>query len=438
MKKKRIVADPQNKDMPPRMRIGFTEFIGKMVDKIKSSEFLNDSRVRPQDFTRSRKMSFPKLVLFMLNVAKASIQTRLDDFFENVAEEDVSMTQQSFSEAREKIRYAAFQEMFAYGVKVIYEGHYDTWNGYRLSATDGSKVQLPDDLELLRFFGGMGPDKSAPTAQGSMLYDVLNNVIIDARIAPLRIGERTLANRHIRVLCNCSSFCKECIIYDRGYASFEFIENHIERGISFVMRVKRGFNKAIDRLGKGDHEVFLKKHGHEDIRVRVLKFDLPSGEAETLITDITDEGLGIEDFKELYFMRWPVETKYDAIKNKLQVENFSGRTVKAIFQDFFITMYLANAMTVASWEAQPVIDEQRSGKNNKYDYHVNANYAIGVFKDRFIRAMLVDNPRKRAREVKRILHLLTKNPVPTRPDRSIPRNKSPRKAKFRHNSKSSC
>ena len=133
-----------------------------------------------------------------------------------------------------------------------------------------------------------------------------------------------------------------------------------------------------------------------------------------------------------------METRYDAIKNKLQVENFSGRTVKAIFQDFFVTMYLANAISVASWEAQPVIDEQRSGKDNKYDYHVNANHAIGVFRDRFIRAMLVDNPRKRAREVKRILQLLTKNPVPTRPDRSITRNKSPRKAKFRHNSKSNC
>jgi len=101
-------------------------------------------------------------------------------------------------------------------------------------------------------------------------------------------------------------------------------------------------------------------------------------------------------------------------------------------------MFLANAMAVSRWEAQPTVDAQREGKDNKYDYHVNANHAVGVFKDRFIQAMLEENPRKRARAVKRILHLLTKNVVPTRPGRSVPRNKSPRKAKFRHNSKSNC
>jgi len=421
-----------------RKRISIATYLEKISDKIRSREFLNSSRVRPQDFTRNRKMPFTKMVMFMLNVAKASIQIRLTDFFENITGEDMTMSQQSFSEAREKLRYDTFPELFAYGVEVIYEGHYDTWNGYRLSAVDGSKIQLPDDDKLRLHYGAMGADSSAATAQASALYDVLNKVLIDVRIAPLRICERTLANRHIRTLCNCASFSKECILYDRGYASFEFVETHTERGVSFVMRVKRGFNKAIDKLGGGDHEVLLQNRGHKDIRVRVLKFYLSSGEEETLMTDITDKHLGVEDFKKLYFLRWGIETKFDEIKNKLQVENFSGRTNKAVIQDFYISMFIANSITVASWEAQEVIDEQREGKDNKYDYHVNVNHAVGVFKDRFIWAMLEENPRKRAKKVKRILHLLTQKPAPTRPDRSIPRNNSPRKAKFRHNRKSNC
>ena len=421
-----------------KKQIAFKEFIAKMKVKIQSKEFLNSSRVRPQDFTRNRKMPFFKLVMFMLNIAKSSIQTRLDNFFENVANEDMGMSQQSYSEARQKIRYDAFPELFAYGVEIIYEGHYDTWHGYRLSAVDGSKMQLPDDQKLRNHFGTMGSDNSAATAQASALYDMLNNVLIDVRIAPLRISERTLALRHIRTLCNCPSFGKEAILYDRGYASFELVETHKERAISFVMRVKRGFNKTIDMLEKGDHEAVLQKHGRDDIHVRVLKFDLSSGEEETLITDIVDKSLGIEDFKKLYFMRWPIETKYDEIKNKLQVENFSGWTVKAIMQDFYISMFLSNAMAVARWEAQSAIDEQRENKDNKYDYHVNANHSVGVFKDRFIMAMLEENPRKRAKQMKQILFLLTKKPAPTRPDRSVPRNKSPRKAKFRHNRKSNC
>jgi hypothetical protein len=421
-----------------KRRTTFREFIAKMREKIQSEEFLDSSRVRPQDFTRNRKMPFFKLVMFMLNAAKSSIQTRLDDFFENVTKEDMGMTQQSFSEARQKISYSAFPELFAYGVEVIYEGGYDTWHGYRLSAVDGSKIQLPDNQELREQFGTMGSDNSAATAQASALYDVLNNVLIDVRIAPLWTDERTLALKHIRTLCGCSSFGLEAILYDRGYASFELVETHKERGISFVMRVKHGFNKTIDQLGKGDHEAILQKQGRDDINVRVLKFDLSSGEEETLITDIADKGLGIEDFKKLYFMRWPIETKYDEIKNKLQVENFSGWTVKTIIQDFYISMFLSNAIAVARWEAQSVIDEQGEDKDNKYDYHVNANHSVGVFKDRFIRAMLEDNPRRRAKQMERILFLLTKKPAPTRPDRSLPRNKSPRKAKFRHNRKSNC
>jgi hypothetical protein len=383
-------------------------------------------------------MPFAKLIFFMLNTAKSSIQTRLDNFFENVLKEDVHMSQQSFSDARQKIKHTAFPELFASGVTAIYEGYYDTWNGYRLSAIDGSKMQLPDDQKLRDYYGTMGADNSAATAQASALYDVLNGVLIDVRIAPLSTDERTLAMMHIDTLCNLASFSKECLLWDRGYASFELIESQKDKCISFVMRVKRGFNKAIDQLGHGDHTIVLQKRGHDDIRVRVLKLVLSSGEEETLITDIEDAHLGVEDFEKLYFMRWGIETKYDEIKNKLQVENFSGRTPKAIVQDFYCSMILSNAIAVACWDAQPIVDEQREYKNNKYEYHVNVNHAIGVFRDRFIRAMLETNPRKRAREMARILLLLTKNVVPTRPGRSLPRNKSPRKAKFRHNRKSNC
>jgi len=422
----------------PKERTKFARFIERMSAIIQSRDFLERSRVSPKDFTRNRKMPFPKLMFCLLNRVKTSIQNHLENFFENVTKEDIHMTQQSFSDARQKISYSAFPELFASGVEVIYEGYYDTWHGYRLSAIDGSKIQLPDEQKLRDSFGAMGPDNTAATAQASALYDVLNNVLIDVRMVPLKTDERALALIHINTLCNCPSFNKECILFDRGYASFELVNTLKERGISFVMRVKRGFNKEIDQLEKGDHSVLLKKSGHDDICVRVLKFDLPSGEVETLITDITDKTLGVEDFKKLYFKRWPIETKYDEIKNKLQVENFSGRTVKTVLQDFYVTMIMSNAIAVASWEAQPIVDEQRNAKDNKYEYHVNTSHAIGVFKDRFIRAMLEPNPLKRAKETTRILTLLTNNPTPTRPDRSVPRNKSPRKAKFRHNRKNNC
>jgi hypothetical protein len=299
-------------------------------------------------------------------------------------------------------------------------------------------MQMPDDPKLMAYFGTVGKGSTAATAQASALYDVLNKTVIDAQIEPIKTDERELASRHIDALCGMASFSKECILFDRGYASFDLINTLIVRGISFVMRVRRKFNLSIDRLDAGDHWVVLKKQGHEDIAVRVIKFTLPSGEEEVLITDIADKQMGVQDFKELYFLRWPIETKFDEIKNKLEIENFSGRTKNAIMQDFFITMLISNLISIAYWEAQEDVEAARAQKDNKYDYHVNVSNAIGAFKDRFIIALLEPNSRLRKKRIGRIISLMVEHAVPTRPNRSLPRNPSPRKAKFRHNRKSNC
>jgi len=405
---------------------------------VNSQEFLNSARQRSQDFTRNRKMPFALLVMFMLNMIKSTIQNSLNSFLGKTSNLDIHMKQQSFSEAREKIKWQAFRELFMAIVNLIYTGFYETWHGYRVSAIDGSKIQIPDDQILRDYFGTMGKDNSAATAQASALYDVLNNVLIDAQLEPLKTDERELAVLHIGVLRKLASFSKELILFDRGYASFELIEYLKDSGISFVMRIKRGFNKSIDMLALGDHYLYLHRKGHDDIKVRVLKFTLPSGIVETLITDITDKRMGTDAFKTLYFKRWPVETKYDEIKNKLEVENFSGRTVNAVKQDFFITMYMANVTAVACWEAQTTVDEDRELKDNKYSYHVNVNDAIGTLKEYFVLAMLENNPHIRRRLIRRILFLLKESVTPTRPGRSSHRNPSPRKARFRFNRKSNC
>jgi hypothetical protein len=38
-------------------------------------------------------------------------------------------------------------------------------------------------------------------------------------------------------------------------------------------------------------------------------------------------------------MRWGIEMKYDELKDRLQIENFTGTTKIAIEQDFYSTIY---------------------------------------------------------------------------------------------------
>jgi hypothetical protein len=127
-------------------------------------------------------------------------------------------------------------------IRSIYEEGYSTWHGYRVSAIDGSKIQLPSDSKLREVFGTAGRGETAVTAQSSCLYDVLNGFIIDARIAPMSTDERSLAMQHVDHLANLPSFKKELVIFDRGYPSFELLSHCEEKHISYLMRLRSKFN----------------------------------------------------------------------------------------------------------------------------------------------------------------------------------------------------
>jgi hypothetical protein len=266
------------------------------------------------------------------------------------------------------------------------------WNGLRIHAIDGSIVLLPNDPPLRDYFGTTGCGNKSPAARGSLLYDMFNDIVVDARLEKMEVVERALAEMHINQLAGLESFeeWKELILFDRGYPSFELIKGLLERKIHCLMRVREKFSTMIDGLGRGDHTIELER-GEERIPLRVIKFRLKSGEIETLITDMRDKRYGMKDMKALYFKRWPIETKYDQIKKKLEIENFSGRLVDNILQDFYAAMILTNVAAEFMGEAQEGVEKERRGKGNKWEYKVNVNHEIGVLKDKLIQVLLIDD-----------------------------------------------
>ena len=287
-------------------------------------------------------------------------------------------------------------------------------------------------------FGTSGAGNTSPTAQGSILYDVLNDIVMDAQIEPMSTDERALARLHINQLIKLESYekWKELILFDRGYPSFYLIKELLENKINFLMRVRKKFSTEIDDLGRGDHIISLEQGG-ERIRVRAIKFRLDSGEEETLITNIQGKKPGLKAFKMLYYKRWPIETKYDQLKKKLEIENFSGRLVDNIRQDFYATMVITNMASDLIYEAQEEVEAEQKGKTNKYKYKINVNHAIGVIKDRLIQAVCQEDDKKRSELTSEMVEMLKKRIIPIRPNRSNPRT-IPRKARFHHNHKSNC
>lgn len=406
---------------------------------LKNDEFLQRSRKKPQDFTRKRKLPFEDLMLMLLKQYRCSTQSALRRFFKEIGNKDMTMTQQSLSEQRMKIKWEAFREIFWLIGDQYYSKECDwrTWHGYTVFAIDGSKIQLPSDPNLLAKFGGTGADAAAATAQSSYLYDVLNEFIADALFDPLSSDERTLAKKHLKRFEHMPAIGRKLIIFDRGYPSADMITSLTAANCDFLFRVRRKFNLELDALPLGVHDFSFTGEDGQMHALTAVKLKLDSGETETLLTSLRDRRMGTKAFKELYFARWGVETKIGELKNNVELENFSGRVELTIRQDFYASAALANMLSIAAFEAQPIIDFG-TDDSNKYEYKVNKNNAIGVLKDDFIAALTAPSARERERHFNKIVEQIAKTKTPVRPGRSRKRSPSPRNAKFHHNQKSNA
>jgi hypothetical protein len=392
---------------------------------------LENARCKPSFFTRVRKMTFEGIVLFVLSGFNTSTQTALNRFFENALKQENTMSQQALSKARSHFDHSPFELIFRDLVEQRYCGDHEIklLHGYQIFAVDGSDVALPAMPKLLGIFGGTGRNADSPTAKISLLYDVLNDFIVDAAIGRAGASERDFALEHMERMRNICPNVKKLLIFDRGYPSAALIHKLEAEGLCFLMRVKSKWNDEVDKTTAADSLIKL----DEMTTIRVVKFQLPSGEMETLITNLFE--LPVEEFPPLYFKRWPVETKYDAIKNKLTLENFTGYSENVIKQDFWATMYLANLATVAKDEANAIAQKERAGKSNKYTYVPNMNQVIASLRDHLARACFTESEEDRIRCIEIILAEIKRSVVPVRPNRSVNRPLNPRQAKYHHNRK---
>ena len=301
-----------------------------LTDILSQSCIMEAARFNPTFFTRKRKMSFSEIVMFILSNFKTNTQMALNRFFNDFLKKENTMSQQALSKARSHFDHSPFEFFFRDQVRRRFccEHEIHLLHGFQVLAVDGSDIALPDLPTMLSAFGGTGRNSDSPTAKISLLYDVLNDFVVDAAIDRAGSSERKFALQHMEKLLDIKRTEKKLLIFDRGYSSVEFIKELEMKGYYYLMRVRSKWNLKVDEISSQDSVIELE----EKMKLRVVKFQLPSGEQETLISNLFE--LKFEDFPELYFKRWPVETKYDVLKNKLAIENFTGYTKNVILQDF--------------------------------------------------------------------------------------------------------
>jgi hypothetical protein len=170
----------------------------------------------------------------------------------------------------------------------------------------------------------------------------------------------------------------------------------------------------------------------------VVVLGLKGGEREALITNVKGEEMEEGAFGELYYKRWSVETKYKQVKQKLELENFSGRLVEHIKQDFYAMMTVSNLPAGCLREVNGKLGADRIEKGWGYEYRINVNHAVGILKDRLVGIRIADDEFVRSHLYRELVGEMRRRPVPVRPNREVRRKEYLKKPHFHHNHKSNC
>lgn len=341
-------------------------------------------------FIRKRKLSLKQVAMYLLYSSKASMYQNLATILEELGSEVFpNVTKQAVSKARSGILPSLFLELFNLSIDQFYKniGTRKTWHGYHVFAIDGSKLQLPRSKsnfdEFIEMFSTHGPDRKFSMALASMVYDVLDDYIIHASINPYLASERQAALNHLKTIENLGIYENSIVVFDRGYYSEWFFRYCAEHNHPCVMRLKEKIKIA--KASHGDTVTTLPgdpKGGTDDIQIRVIAVPLESGETEYLATNVFDQTMTTEMFKELYFLRWPVECKYHELKYRINLEEFNGATSNSIRQEFFINLLISNLASLIKNDADERIDAS-ANPGNKYRYQANRTFIIGRVKKLF-------------------------------------------------------
>ncbi len=412
-----------------------------LVGLIESQEYMLASRQSRKDFTRRRKMSFTNYIWYLLTTTKRSLASGLRTFVKELNVSWDSYSKQALSQGRQRIKPEAIKALLTATQERFYqEADYATWRGMRVMAIDGSRYNLPTSEELRGHYGVQKSSGDQVQALGSCLYDVLNGLVLDAQLTRVDGNERELAKQHIDVLqANPARRGeKDLLLMDRGYPSYELIREMNQKGFLYAMRCCREFCKSMRFDGKSDCVIEHRfTRAKENTRLRVIRFPLDNGEEETLITNLFDTSFSVEDFRELYRLRWLIETSYNNLKNKLEIENFSGRSVLAVEQDYYATVTVANLVSILMFDNREQIAAYNASADRKYTYKQNVNTTVGLMKDELLLLLVDDSPRRRKRRMVQMTAHAVRSLVPVRLGRSFPRKRSHFSNPFPQNSRRS-
>lgn len=407
----------------------------------------NDSRdfvKNPEkDFCRNRKLPFKKVLTTVFSLSSQDLKCELMDVFNF---DKNTPTVSAFVQQRNKIKLEAFEAIFnkftsSFPNKKLYKG-------YRLIEVDGSDLHTPTNkAESKSFYPGSNGQRPYNLMHLNVLFDLTNKLYIDAVVQSSRN-----ANEHkafVSMIDRDNTKQPTIYIADRGYEAYNNFAHVQEKNQYFLIRIKdvssnngiaRGFDlpdddefdltfnvnltrkdnlsnskdnlKRISRNATFDYLPLLSENYLPSfiypISLRFVRIKIAEDKHELLVTNLSPQVFSLDDLKELYSMRWGVETSFRSLKYTLGLIYFHSKKEEHIIQEVFakLTMYNFSELITS------LVVIRKNQK--KHLYKVNFSASVHICRSFFLNNMSPDS----------VEALISKYVVPIRDSVSNPRKKN--------------
>jgi hypothetical protein len=375
----------QTKHQTPKMRfMNYANMLCKVMNEIlifatNQNNFLKEDFELKRPFFKSTKLSFSKTVSMLLTGFNASY---------NISAFTIAggVSASSLCEARYKLKASIFSKINAFFIQTIKNN--PIFNSrfkdkYRILAVDGTTSLLPDNKLVRASFGtGSNQHKEYAMAQIVVMVDVLNDWVFGSAIKAYKTAETEVAKTLMFNQTNGTRFTKafsDIYVLDKLYGATSLFYQFSREKKYFITPLKEAFSKLVTAFEESSETsglvtlklseravTDLKKIGHKvskktTIELRLVKGTDMNGLPLTIATNILDnQEITDDEIRELYSLRWGVETTIGRIKNVLRLAHYSGKTPLSIEQDFCRKIFLYNLSMLIYTICNFLIKEQES------------------------------------------------------------------------------
>lgn len=349
-----------------------------------------------KDFIRKRKLDFKEMINIFLSMGGNSLKYELMEYFSYDAE---TATSSAFVQQREKILPEALEYLFHSFTSSSVNPKY--YKGFRILAIDGSDVNIaydPKDAE--NHIVKVENTKGYNILHLNAMYDLCSRVYVDSIVQP---GRKENEVQALIDMVDRSDIKEQTIVIaDRGYESYNVFEHIAKKGWYYVIRVKdiksTGITSGLSLPNQKEFDVeqsvlLTRKHrtskkyrfmaakqnfdylpvgdkGIYPINFRVVRFAISENNYEVIITNLPEDKFPADKIKEIYHMRWGIETSFRELKYAIGLTSFHSKKATYIIQEIFARLTMYNFCEIITTH---VVIQQ---KDRKYSYQVNFTIAI--------------------------------------------------------------